>query len=157
VAIGGVAGAPARYAISQALPSGTHAFPTATFVTNVAGALLLGFLLEALVRRGPDEGRRRSTRLLLGTGFCGAFTTYSTFAVDTDQLLRGGRVGVAVAYALGTVVLGLGATLSGVALAAAHHRRLQVMVDPDLSSAPSSSSSSSSGAGSEGGGEGGSR
>jgi CrcB protein len=137
VAVGGIAGAPARYAISQGLPSGTHAFPTATFATNLTGALLLGFLLEALARRGPDEGRRRSARLLLGTGFCGAYTTYSTFAVDVDQLLRAGRVGVAIAYALGTVVLGLGATFTGVAVAAAHHRRIRVMDDPDLSRGPS--------------------
>ena len=115
VAAGGVLGAPARYAISEALPNPGQGYPTATFITNLGGALILGALLEGLARLGPDEGRRRSVRLLVGTGMCGAFTTYSTFAVESDQLLRAHRVGLAVAYALGTVVLGLLATGLGIA------------------------------------------
>lgn len=145
VAVGGVLGAPARYAISEALPSSGRAFPTATFITNLTGALILGALLEGLARLGPDEGRRRSARLLVGTGLCGAYTTYSTFAVDTDQLLRADRVGVAVAYALGTVVLGLFATGLGIALAAAYHRGrgfpATLGMDPDLSYEPTKGSS----------------
>ena len=58
--------------------------------------------------------RRRQARLLLGTGFLGGFTTYSALAVEADGLLRGGRVGLAVAYALTTVVVGLVASLAGV-------------------------------------------
>jgi CrcB protein len=131
VAAGGVLGAPARYAISQALPASGRAFPTATFIANLSGALLLGLLLEALVRRGADVGNRRTARLLLGTGFCGAYTTYSTLAVDTVNLARAHRVGVAVAYAVGSVILGLLATAVGIAVGAAHHRWAAVPADPD--------------------------
>lgn len=137
VAAGGVLGAPARYAISDALPSSGYGFPTATFITNLTGALILGALLEGLARLGPDQGRRRSARLLVGTGMCGAYTTYSTLAVDSDQLLRAHRVGLAVAYALGTVLLGLVATGVGIALAAGYRRGrgfpAVVAMDPDLS------------------------
>ncbi len=135
VAAGGVLGAIARYAIAEALPSSGREFPTATFVTNLTGAFILGALVEGLARMGPDDGWRRSARLLVGTGICGAYTTYSTFAVDSDQLLRAHRFGLAAFYALGTVVLGLGATGLGIALAAAYHRGLgfppTLVSDPD--------------------------
>ena len=83
---------------------------------NLAGAFVLGALLEHLAARGPDEGRRRALRLTLGTGFCGGFTTYSALAVDTDGLLRAGQAGPALAYALGTVALGLAASALGIAV-----------------------------------------
>ncbi|MDQ2725949.1 MAG: CrcB family protein [Actinomycetota bacterium] len=140
-------GTPARYAIAEALPNSGHGIPTATFITNLTGALLLGALLEGLARGGPDEGRRHSARLLAGTGICGAYTTYSTFAVDSDQLLRAHRIGLAVAYALATVVLGLVATGLGIALAAGYHRSrgfpaiLGMDPDLDVSYLPSSPSS----------------
>ena len=116
VAAGGAAGTAARYGLSQAVhPWG--AWPAATFLVNLAGAFLLGLLLEALARRGPDHGRRRQLRLLLGTGFCGAFTTYSALAVDTTLLLHGHHIVKALTYALATVVLGFTATLLGIWLA----------------------------------------
>lgn len=162
VAAGGVLGAIARYAITVALPSSGRGFPTATFVTNLTGALILGALLEALARMGPDDGWRRSARLLVGTGICGAYTTYSTLAVDSDQLLRAHRVGLALFYALGTVVLGLGATGLGIALAAGYHRGrgfpASLVMDPDAyglpaASGPRSGASGGSGALGPGGSE----
>ncbi len=118
---GGALGTTARYAVGEAVgPWGV--WPAATFLVNVVGAFLLGVLLEALGRRGPDVGGRQRLRLLLGAGFLGGFTTYSTLAVDIAGLLRDGHASVGVAYAAGTVVLGLVACTLGVWGAAAHHR-----------------------------------
>jgi CrcB protein len=116
VAVGGLLGTCSRYGIARALPAAGHGWPLATFLVNVAGALLLGLLLEVLARRGPDEGRRRVVRLLLGTGFLGAFTTWSTLAVETDLLVRDGRVGLAAAYVLASAAAGAMAVAAGIAL-----------------------------------------
>ena len=122
VVLGGFFGAPACYGVAEALPSGPSGFPVATFVTNLAGAFMLGVLLETLVRRGDDRGTRRTLRLLLGTGFLGAFTTYSTLAVDTDLLVRSHRFLVAAGYAVGTVLIGAMCTVIGIGGASRHHR-----------------------------------
>lgn len=122
VLVGGTAGTAAREALSLAIPP-VGGIPVAIFAINIVGALFLGALLESLARRGPDIGRRRSLRLLLGTGFAGGFTTYSTLAVDSGLLLTGGAALGGILYALGTVVIGALATIAGIAVAAAHHRR----------------------------------
>ena len=139
VLVGGVAGTLARYAVGQGLsvgqvldvgpglpasdgPSPWGRWPMATFCVNVVGAFLLGVLLEALGRRGPDVGTRLRLRLLLATGFLGAFTTYSTLAVEASSLAREGYVSVALAYAVGSVVLGFLAAMLGIWVAAEHHR-----------------------------------
>lgn len=121
VALGGTVGTAARYYVSE-LVHPWRSWPLATFLINVSGALVLGLVLEELGRRGPDRGRRRRLRLLVGTGFCGAFTTYSALAVDTDQLLRGHHPGLAVGYALGTLVVGFAASWLGIWLGARHAR-----------------------------------
>lgn len=123
VAIGGLFGAPARYGIAVALPKTTNGFPTATFLTNLVGAFALGALLALLARGGEDIGTRRTLRVLLGTGFLGAFTTYSTLAVDTDLLVRAHRPLLAVVYAVGTVVVGFGCSVAGMAVATGRRRR----------------------------------
>jgi fluoride exporter len=116
VALGGAAGAPARWGLALWLPGPASGWPTATFTTNLVGAFALGLVLEALARRGPDEGRRRAVRLAVGTGFLGAFTTYSSFALEVDQYLRSGRVGLGAGYALATVAAGLLCAAAGVAV-----------------------------------------
>ena len=123
VAAGAVPGTAARYALALHWPVRTGAWPWATFTVNLLGALALGFLLEALARRGPDVGRRRLARLGVGTGFLGAFTTYSAFATETDLLVHAAAPLLAVGYAVASVVGGLLAAVAGTALAAAHHRR----------------------------------
>ncbi|AZS45038.1 Putative fluoride ion transporter CrcB [Microbacterium oleivorans] len=122
VLLGGTAGTAAREGLSLAIPA-VGGIPVAIFAINIVGALFLGALLESLARRGADVGRRRSLRLLLGTGFAGGFTTYSALAVDSGLLLTGGDPLGGVLYALSTVVVGALATVAGIALAAAHHRR----------------------------------
>jgi CrcB protein len=134
VIFGGVFGAAARDVIEQARPTPKGEFPLATWLINLAGAFVLGALLEALARAGDDSGRRRAGRLTAGTGFVGAFTTYSTFAVESDLLVRGGHVTLALAYVLLTVLGGLVAVTAGIAAASGRHRRTQASlpVDPDL-------------------------
>lgn len=139
VVVGGCFGAAAREAVEQALPTPAGGFPVATFAINLAGALVLGLLIEALVRAGDDRGWRRRVRLGVGTGFCGAFTTYSTFAVEATQLGRAGDVGTAVAYVVASVAGGLLMAAAGVWLAAAGVTRRParaVPVDPDLEEGP---------------------
>lgn len=120
VFVGGTVGTAAREAVSLAWPP-VNGVPYAIFGVNVIGAFLLGVLLEALVRRGPDHGRRRRLRLLLGTGVMGGFTTYSAFATDTAALLGSGSVGAGIGYGLATVIVGAVATWAGIATAAATH------------------------------------
>lgn len=122
VAVGGSVGTATREAISLAIPP-LVGIPVAIFLINIAGAFFLGVLLESLARRGPDEGRRRTLRLLLGTGFAGGFTTYSALASDTGFLFLANHPWAGVGYALVTVIVGAVATFIGIAVAAGQHRR----------------------------------
>ncbi len=113
---GGTLGTAARAALVTTFPS-VNGVPYTVLVINLCGAFLLGTLIEQLVRRGPDVGRRRALRLLLGTGFMGGFTTYSSLATDTAVLLRSGMTVSGIGYALATVVLGAMATATGIVIA----------------------------------------
>ena len=122
VAAGGAIGASLRYALARALPTAPGGWPTATFLTNLLGAFLLGVLLEALARIGPDAGARRIIRLGVGTGVLGAFTTYSTLATEGVLLGRDGHLGLAVGYGLTSALAGYGAAAAGIGVAALGHR-----------------------------------
>jgi CrcB protein len=121
VFIGGSLGTATRAAFTLVIPP-ADGFPATIMGINLAGALLLGALLEALSRRGADAGTRRRIRLLLGTGFLGGFTTYSALATDSVLLLAGSPA-LALLNALGTLVLGAIATWLGIVLAARVDRR----------------------------------
>ena len=110
---GGSFGVLARASLDRVFSDGAG-FPMTTFLINLAGALALAILIETLALRGPDAGHRRALRLFLGTGVLGGFTTYSAFAVETDDLLRSGQAATALTYAVGTVALGLVASIAGV-------------------------------------------
>ena len=117
VGAGGAVGTLARWAVSAQVPAAAG-WPLATLVVNLAGSFVLGLLLEALLRRGPETRGLRRWRLGLGTGFCGGFTTYSGFAVELDRLVSGGAPTTALAYAGTSLLGGLLAVGLGVALAA---------------------------------------
>lgn len=117
VFVGGCLGVAAREALVGAFPAG-GGIPWAVFTINIVGAFALGVLLEALSRHGPDTGRRRIIRMLLGTGFMGGFTTYSALATDTADLLTSGSGGAALAYGVATVIVGALVTMAGIAVGA---------------------------------------
>lgn len=112
IAFGGAAGTVARAAIEQAWPAGSG-FPWATFAVNVVGSLVLGLVVARLEIAAPS----RYLRPLLGTGLCGGFTTFSTFAVETDSLIRAGRPGIAVLYAVASTATALVAIRAGTGIA----------------------------------------
>ena len=102
---GGFVGAVARAELGQALPS-VDGWPWATFIANIAGAFLLGYFTTRLQERLPLSAYRRP---LLGTGFCGGLTTFSTMQVELLRMLDGGHLARALAYALGSIVAGFAA------------------------------------------------
>lgn len=124
VFVGGAVGTLGRYELARIAPVHARHWPWGTFLANLIGAFVLGALLEALARLGPDDGWRRRMRILLGTGLCGGFTTYSTLAVEADLLIRDSAPGLAICYLGTTLVAGLLATVCGIALAAQQHSRL---------------------------------
>lgn len=110
VALGAAVGAPTRYLVDRWLGVRPGpGFPWGTLLVNVAGSLLLGFLTAL-----PADP---AVAALLGTGFCGALTTYSTFSYDTLRLVRAGSRGRALAYVLASVTIGVAAAFAGAALA----------------------------------------
>jgi fluoride exporter len=122
VGVGGAIGTLARYGLARWLPAGAG-WPRGTMIANLAGALVLGVLLEALTRSGPDDGPRQRLRLLLGTGFCGGLTTYSTFAVETVLLAKAHHDALAVGYVVTTIVAGFALAAAGIGIASHLHRR----------------------------------
>ena len=107
----------ARYELSQIIIAGKGKIPWATLIVNVVGSFVLGALLELLVRSGKDIGLRRRVRLLVGTGFCGSLTTFSTFATETDLLIKGNHLSVAFAYLVLTTTFGIVAAVLGIKVA----------------------------------------
>ena len=112
--IGGCAGALARAELVQALPARPATWPWATFVVNLAGALLLGYLTTRLQERLPLSSYRRP---LLGTGFCGGLTTFSTMQLELLRMLDAAHLALGAAYAAASVACGLAAVAAGTNLA----------------------------------------
>ena len=102
--VGGCAGALARAGLAHAYPAGTG-WPWATFAVNVAGAFILGFVVAHVQARRSWP----YLRPLVGTGFCGALTTFSTVQVELVDMLDAGRTGMAAAYALTSIAAGYAA------------------------------------------------
>lgn len=116
VVAGAVVGAPLRYLTDRAVQARHDSlFPWGTFVVNATGCLILGLVTGAASAgaAGPD------LRLLLGTGLCGALTTYSTFSYETLRLTEAGSGLYAAVNVVASVVAGLAAAFTGVSLAGA--------------------------------------
>lgn len=103
VAVGGVLGAEARYGVGLALPHRIGEFPWSTVVINASGCFLIGVLMVVLLERIRPH---RLARPFLGTGVLGGYTTFSTFAMDAQQLVLAHRLGSAALYVVLTVVCG---------------------------------------------------
>ncbi|MGW2209303.1 fluoride efflux transporter CrcB [Streptomyces sp. NPDC001781] len=116
VIVGGMAGAPLRYLTDRAVQKRHDAvFPWGTLTVNVLGCLILGLLTGAVAAGAASS----HVQLLLGTGLCGALTTYSTFSYETLRLTEDGARFLAAANVVASVVAGLGAAFVGTALAEA--------------------------------------
>jgi len=114
VIAGAMVGAPLRYLTDRAVQSRHDSvFPWGTFTVNVVGCLILGLVTGAAVV-GAASSR---TQLLLGTGLCGALTTYSTFSYETLRLAEDGARFHAAANVLASMAVGLGAAFAGAGLA----------------------------------------
>ena len=116
---GGFLGAVVRTELSVAFPHTEGAWPWVTFTVNVVGAFLLGYVVTRLQERLPLSAYRRP---FLGTGVCGALTTFSAMQIEILQMLDAGRVGLALAYAGVSVAAGF----LGVAVASNLVRRATV-------------------------------
>ncbi|MFC1416086.1 fluoride efflux transporter FluC [Streptacidiphilus cavernicola] len=114
IALGGGLGSLARYGLARVWPTPAGGFPWATFGTNVLGSLLLGALMVYVVEVWPPSRYRRP---FLGVGVLGGFTTFSTYMNETRGLIADGRLALADAYALTSLIAGLAAVWTGIALA----------------------------------------
>ncbi|WP_327071037.1 fluoride efflux transporter CrcB [Kitasatospora sp. NBC_01302] len=113
VFLGGILGAPLRYLIDRAVQSRHDSvFPWGTFLINVSGAFVLG----AVTGAGHAHGLPGDAVLLLGTGVCGALTTFSTFTFETVRLLEEGSLAEAGLNVVGSLAVGLPAAAAGYAL-----------------------------------------
>jgi CrcB protein len=116
IGLGGAAGTLLRVAVQRVLPPAVNGFPADTLIVNLSGCFVLGFVVVAALERGAPT---RYLRPLIGTGFCGGLTTFSTFVVEIDLLVRAGHAAMAVLYLVVSVVAGLAVARIGMVLARA--------------------------------------
>lgn len=114
VGLGGGVGSIARFLCQRSVYSWyPHAFPFGTFIVNIVGCFLIGVILGFAEKSNlvkPD------LKLLLATGFCGGYTTFSAFAAENMQLLKDGRLLYFFIYIVASVALGIVATFAGISI-----------------------------------------
>jgi CrcB protein len=114
-------GALVRTGLSQAFPDSPHRWPWAIFAINVVGAFMLGYFITRLQERLPTSAYQRP---FLGTGLCGALTTFSTVQLELYKMTEAHEWGLAVGYAVATV----GCSFLAVAGASAMVRRVRIVL-----------------------------
>jgi CrcB protein len=117
IAAGGALGSVLRYLTGLALQPLASGLPIATLLINVSGSFLLGLLYGAL-----DHGASPALRAFAGIGFCGGFTTFSAFSLETVRMIQDGDTLMAGSYTVASVLFSVLATLGGIALGAALRR-----------------------------------
>ena len=110
VAVGGACGSVFRYISSLLFV--TKKFPLSTFIVNVVGCFVIGLLMGYFIKQQPAQ----SWQMLLITGFCGGFTTFSAFSFDIVLLLQQQRYATALLYIFATVIIGILSTMLGMYL-----------------------------------------
>lgn len=115
IALGSAMGGVSRYVVGSALQQRFGlAFPVGTLIVNITGSLLLGFIMRFALGGSQISPE---TRIFLTTGFCGGYTTFSTFSYDTAVMFESGQVRRAMLYVTLSVVLSVAATFAGFGLA----------------------------------------
>ncbi|MDZ7881749.1 MAG: fluoride efflux transporter CrcB [Mycobacterium sp.] len=114
VACAGSAGAVARFVLDGAIRHRRNSdFPWATMSINIAGSLLLGFIAGLVLFHGAP----REVQLIVGVGFCGGFTTFSTASVETIRLIQRRRYWAGALNSIGTLLITVAAAAAGMAMA----------------------------------------
>jgi CrcB protein len=114
VAFGSAVGGASRYALSSFIQQRAGTFPAGTLIVNITGSLILGFLMRYAL---GSTSVSAETRALLTTGFCGGYTTFSTFSYETIALIQDGDYRRAATYVVASVALSLVATFLGIFVA----------------------------------------
>nr|WP_321246650.1 fluoride efflux transporter CrcB [uncultured Psychroserpens sp.] len=114
VFIGGGFGSMLRFALSKLLNNSQNGIPYGTFAANIIGSLLIGLILGFAIK---NDTLSSNQTLLLATGFCGGFTTFSTFAYENHVLLKSGDFTTFAMYTIASFVLGFLAVFFGMHLA----------------------------------------
>jgi len=114
VALGGGIGACLRYLIGLIPLKEPFTFPIKTLMINLLGCFVIGLIAALAVK---NTSLSPKTVLFIKTGLCGGFTTFSTFALETETLIKTGHIGLAVLYAALSVVVGVGLAFTGQVIA----------------------------------------